>query len=102
MRVDLGDLAPSDPSSSLGGLPVSPHDFRGFGQHGPRIRVDDLDAPFTHATVEVPHFVSEGDHLRNIVYLTQKTDFTGEKQKCSTAVTYLTYPMDNPMAQTPK
>ena len=38
----LGGLAPSDPSSGLGGLPLSPHDFHDFRQHGPRMRVDDL------------------------------------------------------------
>ena len=40
-----GGLAPSAPSSGLGGLTLSPHDFQVFHQHGPRMRVDDLDAP---------------------------------------------------------
>ena len=45
MGVGLGGLAPSDPSSDLGGLTLSPHGFQHFCQHGPRRRVDDLDAP---------------------------------------------------------
>ena len=45
VRVGLGGLAPSDPSSGLGGLTFSPDDFQDFRQHGPRMRVGDLDAP---------------------------------------------------------
>ena len=45
VRVGLGGLTPSDPSSGLGGLTLSPDDFRDFRQHGPRMRVDDLDVP---------------------------------------------------------
>ena len=43
VRVGLAELAPSDPSSGLGGLPLSRHDFRVFRQHEPRMRVDDPD-----------------------------------------------------------
>ena len=43
--ADSARLAPSNPSSGLGGLTLSPHDFQDFRQHGPRMRVDDLDAP---------------------------------------------------------
>ena len=45
MRGGLGGLEPSNPSSSLGGLPLSPHDFHDFRSHGPRMSVDDLDTP---------------------------------------------------------
>ena len=45
MRISLGGLAPSDSSSGLGGITLSPYDFQDFRQHGPRMRVDDLDAP---------------------------------------------------------
>ena len=39
MRVRLDGLAPSVPSSGLGGLPLSPRDFQEFRQHGPQMRV---------------------------------------------------------------
>ena len=32
------------PSSGVGGLPLSPHDFQDFRKHGLRMGVDDLDA----------------------------------------------------------
>ena len=45
IRGGLGGLEPSNPSSILGGLPLSPHDFHDFRSHGPRMSVDDLDTP---------------------------------------------------------
>ena len=42
--VGSSGLAPSDSSSDLGGLPLSPHDSRLLRQHGPRMRVDDVDS----------------------------------------------------------
>jgi len=61
MRVGLGGLAPSDPSSGLGGLPLSPQDFHDFRQHGPRMRVDDLDAPSGEFVARAPlHVIQQG------------------------------------------
>ena len=54
LRVGLGGLAASDPSSGLGGLPISPHDFHGFHQHRPRMRVDDLDASSEEFVARAP------------------------------------------------
>ena len=45
LSLGLGGLAPSSHSISLGGLPLPPSDFRDFREHGPRMRIDDLDAP---------------------------------------------------------
>lgn len=42
MRVGLGGLTASDPSSGSGGLPLS---FREYCLHELRMTVDDLDAP---------------------------------------------------------
>ena len=42
----LGGLAPSSHSIGLGGLPLSQADFRDFREHGSRMRIDDLDAPY--------------------------------------------------------
>ena len=39
VRVGLSGLAPSNPSSSLGGLTLSPDDVQDFRQHGPRMRL---------------------------------------------------------------
>ena len=44
MRVGLGGLSPSGPSSVLVGPLLSPHDFRKVRQHRPRMTVDDFDA----------------------------------------------------------
>ena len=56
VRVGLGGLAPSDPSSGLGG-----GDFQEFRQHGPRMRVDDLDAPSGEFVARAPlHVASRG------------------------------------------
>lgn len=44
-RVVLGGLAPSDPSSGVGWLSLSPQEFRNVRQYGPPMRADDVDAP---------------------------------------------------------
>ena len=63
VRVGLDGLAPSDPSSGLGGLTLSPHDFQDFRKHGPRMRVDDLDAPSGEFVARAPLPVaSRGPH----------------------------------------
>ena len=43
--VDLGGGVPHDQSVALGGLPLTDEDFGDFRQHGPRMRIDDLDTP---------------------------------------------------------
>ena len=58
MRVGLGRLPPSEPSSGLGGLTLSPDDFQDFRQHGPRMRVDDLDAPSGEFVARAPLLVA--------------------------------------------
>ena len=58
VRVGLGGLASSDPTSSLGGLTLSPGDFQDFRQHGPRMRVDDLDAPSGEFVAHAPLHVA--------------------------------------------
>ena len=52
--VSLGGLAPSDPTSGLGGFLLSPDDFKDFPQHGPRMRVDDLDTPSGELVARAP------------------------------------------------
>ena len=64
VRVGLGGLAPSDPRFGLGGLPPSPHDFQDFRQHGPRMRVDDFDAPSGEfAARALSHVASRGPNM---------------------------------------
>ena len=63
VRVSLGGLVPSDPSSGLGGLTLSPHDLQDFRIHGPRMRVDDLDSPSGQFVARAPfHVPSRGIH----------------------------------------
>ena len=59
MCVALGWLAPSDPSPGLDGLTLS--GFPDFRQHGPRKRVDNLDAPSGEFVARAPlHVASRG------------------------------------------
>ena len=44
LSLGLGGLAPSSQSVGLDGLPLAHCDFRNFCEHGPRMRIDDLDA----------------------------------------------------------
>ena len=63
MRVGLGGLALSDPSSGLGGLTLSPHDFQDVRKHEPRMRVDDVDAPSGEFVARAPcHVESRGTY----------------------------------------
>ena len=50
----LGGLAPSSHSIGLGGLPLSQADFRDFREHGPRMRIDDLDVPYGEFVARAP------------------------------------------------
>ena len=43
--VGLGGLAPPSENVALGGLPLTSEHFADFRKHGPRMRIDDLDAP---------------------------------------------------------
>ena len=61
VHASLCGQALSAPSSGLGELPFSLHDFRDFGQHGPRKRDGSLDAPSgEYLTISPPHVASRG------------------------------------------
>ena len=61
VRVGLGGLAPSGPRSCLSGLTLSPDNFQDFRPHGPRMKVDDLDAPSGEFVARDPlHITSRG------------------------------------------
>ena len=55
--LGLGGLAPSSHSIGLGGFPLSQADFRDFREHGPRMRIDDLDAPYGEFVARAPTYV---------------------------------------------
>ena len=55
--------SPSDSSSGLSGLTLSPQDFQHIRQHGPRTRLDDLDAPPGESAACAPlHVASRGSN----------------------------------------
>ena len=43
--VGLGELVPPSENVALGGLPLTSEDLTDFRKHGPRMRIDNLDAP---------------------------------------------------------
>ena len=57
LSLGLGRLAPSSQSVGSGGLPLSQSDFRDFREHGPRMRIDDLDAPYGEFVARAPTYV---------------------------------------------
>ena len=46
LSLGFGGLAPFSESVGVGGLPLSQSEFRNFCEHIPRMRIDDLDAPY--------------------------------------------------------
>ena len=58
MRVGLDGLKPPNPSSGLGGFPLSSHEFRVFREHGPRMRVNDRYTPFGEFVTRAPAHVT--------------------------------------------
>ena len=57
LSLGLGGLAPSIQSVGLGELPLSQSDFRDFREHGRRMRIDDLDAPYGDFVARAPTYV---------------------------------------------
>ena len=54
LSLGLGRLALSGQSVGSGGLLLSQSDFRDFHEHGPRMRIDDLDAPSGEYVARAP------------------------------------------------
>ena len=55
LSLGLGGLAPSSQNVGLGDLPLlSQSDFHDFREHGPRLRIDDLDGPYGEFVARVP------------------------------------------------
>ena len=52
--LGLRGLAPSSQSVGLGWLPLFQSDFCDFREHGPRMRIDDLDAPYGEIVARAP------------------------------------------------
>ena len=59
-------LTPSSHSVGLGGLPLSRTDFRDFREHGPRMRIDDLNAPCGAFVARVPTSVFQRGFSRTL------------------------------------
>lgn len=59
--VGLGGLVPRLDSAVFGGLPFTSSDWRDFGAHGPRMRIDDISAPSGTFVVRVSVSVTTVD-----------------------------------------
>ena len=64
LSLGLGRLAPSSQSVGLGWLPLFQSDFCDFREHGPRMRIDDLDAPYGEIVARAPTSVFSRGSIR--------------------------------------
>ena len=53
----MDELTPSSQSVGLGGFPLSRSNLSDFREHGPRMRTDDLDAPYGEFVSRAPTYV---------------------------------------------
>ena len=75
--IGSGGLVPRPEDDVLGGLLLTPSDFRNFGAHGPHLRIDDLSAPLGRFVARVCVLDITGDCRpgRSTIYPSADTAF---------------------------